>query len=88
MRFPNLLVKNKPGHVEMPLKSIYQSISQAAKVIGHFANQDTAGLMGFNKDGSISSWNGKPLKLLEQCIYLGSNISSTERDANIHLGKA
>ena len=32
--------------------------------------------------------NGKPLKLVDHFIYLGSNISSTENDVNIYLGKA
>ena len=36
----------------------------------------------------ISSLNGKPMKLVDLFIYLRSNISSTERDVNIHIGKA
>ena len=44
--------------------------------------------MCFNQDGSISSLNGKPLKLVEPSINLGSNISSTENDVNSCIGKA
>ena len=29
----------------------------------------------------------KPLKLIDQFIYLSSNISSTESNVNIHIGK-
>ena len=31
--------------------------------------------------------NGKPLELVDQFIYLGSNISSTEIDVDICIGK-
>ena len=41
--------------------------------------------MGFKQDGSISSLNGKPLKLVDQFIYLNSNISSTENNVKIHI---
>ena len=37
--------------------------------------------------GAISSLNGKPLKLVDQFIYLSSNISSTESNVNIFIGK-
>ena len=43
--------------------------------------------MRFNEDGAISSLNGKPLILVDHFIFLGSNISSTESDVNIRLGK-
>ena len=41
--------------------------------------------MGFNHDCAISSLNGNHLKLVD---HLGSNISSTESDVNIRIGKA
>ena len=41
-----------------------------------------------NQDGAISSLNGKTLKLVGQFVYLGSNISSTETNVNIHISKA
>ena len=44
--------------------------------------------MCFNQDGVISTLNVKPLKLVDQFIYLSSNISSTESDVNICMGKA
>ena len=40
-----------------------------------------------NQGRTNSPLNGKPLKLIDQFIYLGSNISSTESDINIHIGK-
>ena len=44
--------------------------------------------MPFIQDSTISSLNGKPLKLLNGFIWIGSNISSTETDVNTHICKA
>ena len=44
--------------------------------------------MCFNLDGFIFLLDDKSLKLVNQFIYLGSNISSTESVANIHIGNA
>ena len=41
----------------------------------------------FNEDGALSSLNGKPPKFVDQFIYLGSNISSTEGHVTIRIGK-
>ena len=38
--------------------------------------------MCFNEDSTIPSLNGKPLKLVDQFIYISSNISSTESNVN------
>ena len=40
------------------------------------------------QDGAISTLGSKPLKLIDQFTYFGSNISSTESDVNICIGKA
>ena len=37
--------------------------------------------------GDISTVNGKPLNSVEQFMYLGSTISSTESDVNAREGK-
>ena len=44
--------------------------------------------MCFNQDGAISFLSKGPLKLVEQFIYLDSNILSTENTVSIHIGKA
>ena len=44
--------------------------------------------MSSNQDGAISSLDGKPLKLADQFIYLGSHISSMESYVNTHKGKS
>ena len=44
--------------------------------------------MCFKLAEDISTQNGRPLKLANKFTYLGSNISSTKNDVNIHLAKA
>ena len=44
--------------------------------------------MCFNLNVKISTLHGKPLKLVNQFIYLGSNISSNKNDFNILMDKA
>ena len=41
-----------------------------------------------NQDGTIFSLNSKSLKLVDQFIDTGGNISSTESNSNIHISKA
>ena len=42
----------------------------------------------FKRDGDISTLSGRPLKFVDNTTYLGSYITSTESDVNIHLAKA
>ena len=44
--------------------------------------------MCFNQRGNISTLNGSSLKLVDKFTYLGSSVSSTEKDINIQLAKA
>ena len=46
-------------------------------------NADKAKFIYFNQDSVISS-NSKPLKLVDQFIYFGSNISFTENSQHKH----
>ena len=43
--------------------------------------------MCLNQDGAVCWLNGKPLELVDQYMYLGSNISSTENVINLHMNK-
>ena len=58
---------------------------QVGRSIGLYVNVNKTGYM-FQK-GTISRPRGKTQKLVNQFTYLGSNISSTERDINIRLAK-
>ena len=44
--------------------------------------------MRLNHDGSICLQHDKSLKLVDQFVYVGSNISSTESVVNVHIGSA
>ena len=43
---------------------------------------------GFNQRGEISTENGSSLKLADKFTYLGSSVSSTEKDISTRLAKA
>ena len=44
--------------------------------------------MCYNKTGDISTLEGTPLKLVDKFTYLGSSVSSTEKDIDTRLTKA
>ena len=44
--------------------------------------------IGYNQTGDISTLDGTPLKLVDKFTYLGSSISSTEKDIDTRLTKA
>ena len=66
-----------------PAESQLHNLEQAAKGIGLYMNSDKTELIWFIQDDPISYQICKPLKLVNQFIYLGTNISSTENDASI-----
>ena len=67
-------------------KPLLHNLEQTTSGIVLYVRWDKTEFM-YNKDGAISSSNNKPPKLVDQFIYLSSNISSTESDANISKGK-
>ena len=44
--------------------------------------------MCYNQTGDITTLDGTPLKLVDKFIYLGSSVSSTEKDIDTRLTKA
>ena len=77
-----LLVKS-PAQAE----SLLPSLEQAARGIGLYVNSDKAEFTCFKQDGAISTFNDKPLKLVDHFTYLGSNIASIESNVNICIEK-
>ena len=59
------------------------SLVQSTRYISLFGNSDKAESICFNQDGTIPLLDGKPLKLVDKFMYLGSNISSNESTVNI-----
>ena len=52
--------------------------------IGLYVNANKIEFKSFKQNGAISALSSKPLELVDQLTYLGSNILSTESDVNIH----
>ena len=75
------------SNVSPPTECWLHNLEQAARITGVYAKSDKIDFKCFNQDGIISSLTGKPLKFVNQFIYLGSHISSTESDVNIRVGK-
>ena len=44
--------------------------------------------MYFKRERAFSTVSGEHLKLINKFTYLGSSVSSTESDNNVHLAKA
>ena len=59
----------------------------AAGIVLHF-NAHKTEYMCFNQTGDIFTLNGSSLKLVGKFTYLGSSVSSTEKDIDTRLTKA
>ena len=69
-------------------KTLLHSLDWAAGGIGLHVNADKTEYKCFNQRGDISTLKGGPLKLVDKFTYLGSSVSSTEKDINMQLAKA
>ena len=63
---------------------LQQRLKQAVR---GYVYSDKTKFICFKQDGTISSLNSKPLKSVDQVIYLGSNILSTKSNINICIDK-
>ena len=79
--------------------AILANTPNQAETLMHFLKQATAGIglrvyahkteyMSFNQTGDISTLDGTSLKLVDKFTYLGSSVSSTEKDTDTRLTKA
>ena len=69
-------------------ETLLHSLELAAEGIGLHINAHKTEYMGFNQTGDISTQDGTSLKLVDKFIYLGSSVSSTEKDIDTWLTKA
>ena len=77
------ILVNKPPQA----KSLLLCLKQAVGGIDLHVNTNKTEFMCF-KQGTITTLNSKPLKFVDQFTYLSSNISFTQSDVNICIGKA
>ena len=75
------VLENTPAQA----KSLLHSLEQAAWGIGLHENANKK-FMYFKREGAISK--RRTFKLVDSFLNLGSSVSSTERDINMHLVKA
>ena len=69
-------------------ETLLHSLERAAAGIGFHVNAYKTGFMCFNQKGDISTLDGTSLKLVDKFTYLGSSVSSTEKDIDTRLTKA
>ena len=78
------ILANTPNQAE----TLLYSLEQATAGIGPHVNAHKTEYMCFNQTGDISTRDGSSLKLVDKFTYLGSNVSSTEKDIDTRLTKA
>ena len=78
------LLANTPNQAE----TLLHSLERAAAGIGLHVNTHKTGYMCYNQTGDISTLDGTSLKLVDKFTYLGSSVSSAEKDIDTRLTKA
>ena len=78
------ILANTPNQAETPL----HSLERAAVGIGLHDNAHKMEYMCYNQASDISTQDGTSLKLVDKFTYLGSSVSSTEKDIDTRLTKA
>ena len=75
---------NTPNQVE----TLLHSLERAATCVSLHVNAQKTEYMCFNQAGDISTLDGTSLKLVDKFSYLGSSVSSIEKDIDTRLTKA
>ena len=78
------ILANTPNQAE----TLLHSLERAATGIGLYFNAHKTEYVCYNQTGDISTQDGTPLKLVDEFTYLGSSVSSTEKDIDTQLMKA
>ena len=71
-----VILANTPNQAE----TLLHSLEQAATGIALYVNAHKTEYMCFNQTGDISTLDESSLKLVDKFTYLGSSVSSTEKD--------
>ena len=78
------ILVNKSNQAE----TLLHSFERAAAGIGLHVNTHKTEYVCYNQTGDISTLDGTSLKLVEKFTYLGSSVSSSEKDIDTSLTKA
>ena len=77
------ILANTPDQAE----TLLHSLERVAAGIGLYVNAHKTEYMCYNQTGDISTLDGTPLKLVDKLTYLGSSVSTTEKDIDTKLTK-
>ena len=77
------ILANTPNQAE----TLLHSLERIAASIGLHVNAHKTEYMCYNQAGDISALDGTSLKLIDKFTYLGSSVSSTEKDIDTRLTK-
>ena len=69
-------------------ETLLHSLERAAAGIGLHVNAHKTEYMCYNQTGNISTLEGTSLKLVDKFTYLGSSVTSTEKDIDTRQMKA
>ena len=69
-------------------ETLLHSLERAAAGIGLHVNAHKTEYMCYNRTSNIATLHGASLKLVDKFTYLGSSVSSTEKDIDTRLTKA
>ena len=78
------ILANTPNQAE----TLLHSLERAAAGIGLHVNAHKTEYMCYNQTGDIFTLDGTSLKLVDKFTYLGSSVSSTEKDIDTRPTKA
>ena len=78
------ILANTPSQAE----TLLHSLERAVAGIGRYVNAHKTEYMSYNQTSDICTPDGTPLKLVDKFTYLGSSVSSTEKDIDTRLTKA
>ena len=78
------ILANAPTQTE----TLLHCLERAGTGIGLHVNAHKTEYVCFNQTGNISTLGGSSMKLVDKFTYLGSSVSSTEKDIDMRLAKA
>ena len=76
------------ANIPVQAKTQLHSLERAVTGTGIHVNADKTENMCLNQRNEISTLNGSSLKLVDKFLYLGSSVSSTEKDINMRQAMA
>ena len=76
------------ANISNQAETLLHSLEWSAASIDFHVNAHKTEYMCYNQTGDISTLDGTSLKLVDKFTYLGSSVSSIEKDINMQLPKA